>query len=88
MRPNSVAARRFLNVTDYELYALAAVLSALMRGRIGVLAGGKNSEAAGRPRRLQQFHSYRSSDLQMLCRCLASVGHLFVLDDLPLIEGA
>ena len=31
---------------------------------------------------------YRSHDLQILCRCLAFVGYFFVLNGLPLIEGA
>ena len=31
---------------------------------------------------------YRSHNLQILCRCLAFVGYFFVLNSLPLIEGA
>ena len=32
--------------------------------------------------------SCRSHDLEILCRCLALVGYFFVLNSLPLIEGA
>jgi hypothetical protein len=37
---------------------------------------------------LSDRSSCRSYDLQILCRRLALVGYFFVLDGLPLIEGA
>ena len=37
---------------------------------------------------LPDGNSCRSRDLQILCRCLTLVGYFFVLNGLPLSEGA